>query len=77
MKRTSLVETMIRLSRRALCAFAFLLGTVGIAAAGDLPAPKGPVVLEVGGAISNTNAAGKARFDIEGLEALGVVEMRT
>lgn len=68
---------MIGFSRLAFCAFAFLVAIIGAAAAGELPAPTGKVVLKVGGAISNTNAPGEALFDIEGLEALGIVGMRT
>ena len=40
------------------------------AAAAPLPAPTGTVILEVTGAIANTNADGKARFDRAALEAL-------
>jgi len=40
--------------------------------AADLPRPAGPVILTVTGAISITNAPGKAEFDQAMLEALGV-----
>jgi hypothetical protein len=40
------------------------------AMAGDLPSPKGPVVLTVSGRIANTNAGKSAEFDMAMLEAL-------
>jgi hypothetical protein len=45
--------------------------------AGDLPKPAGPVILTVGGAISHTNAPGRAEFDRAMLEDLGLVRLRT
>jgi hypothetical protein len=42
----------------------------GMAAAGDLPGPAGPVVLTVTGRIANTNADKTAEFDMAMLEAL-------
>lgn len=38
--------------------------------AGELPAPKGEVILVVTGAIANTNGPGAARFDLALLESL-------
>ena len=40
------------------------------ALAADLPAPTGPVILTVSGAISNTNAGDTAEMDLEMLRAL-------
>lgn len=45
--------------------------------AADLAAPKGPVVLELGGTIARRNAIGLARFDRAMLEAVGMVEIVT
>jgi hypothetical protein len=42
----------------------------GIAGAGSLPAPTGPVVLTVTGRIANTNADKTAEFDMAMLEGL-------
>ena len=47
------------------------------AAAAPLPAPTGTVILEVTGAIANTNADGKARFDRAALEAMATSELST
>ena len=41
-----------------------------LATAGELPSPKGPVVLTVSGRIANTNAGKTAEFDLAMLEAL-------
>ncbi|WP_441997534.1 oxidoreductase [Microvirga sp. 2TAF3] len=46
-------------------------------AAEPLPAPKGPVLLTISGAIEATNAPGLARFDREMLEALGKASIKT
>lgn len=45
--------------------------------AGELPAPNGPVILTVDGAIANHNGDGIARFDMEMLTALGVHKIVT
>ncbi len=47
------------------------------AAAGTLPAPQGRVILEVSGAIANSNAPGKARFDRTTLEAMATTKLST
>jgi len=47
------------------------------AGAGELPRPKGEVILTVTGRIANTNAPGKAEFDRAMLEKIGVSEIRT
>ena len=47
------------------------------AAAGALPRPQGPTVLEVQGAIGKTNAEGAALFDMEMLQALPVARLET
>lgn len=56
---------------------AALAGTGAAAGAADLPAPVGPVVLEVRGKIGRTNAPGAARFDLDMLRGLGVVTVTT
>lgn len=45
--------------------------------AGQLPKPGGKVLLTLSGNIENTNEDGKAVFDIEGLEKLGMVSFQT
>ncbi|HET7717251.1 MAG TPA: molybdopterin-dependent oxidoreductase [Bauldia sp.] len=47
------------------------------ALADPLAKPTGPVVLTVTGAISKTNAPGKAEFDQAMLDALGTIEVKT
>ncbi len=47
------------------------------AAGGTLPAPQGRVILEVSGAIVNSNASGKARFDLTALEAMATTTLST
>lgn len=47
------------------------------AVADDLPAPTGPVVLTVSGAIANTNGDGAARLDRDMLRQLDWREIRT
>ncbi|MGB8858273.1 MAG: molybdopterin-dependent oxidoreductase [Ilumatobacteraceae bacterium] len=41
-----------------------------------LPAPTGPVVLTLSGRIERTNGGNEARFDLDTLERLGLVEYR-
>jgi hypothetical protein len=48
----------------------FAMMLPGLAAAGSLPSPTGPVVLTVTGRIANTNAGKTAEFDMAMLEAL-------
>ena len=48
-----------------------------VLAADSLPVPTGDVILEVTGAIENTNGDGKASFDYEMLEALGMQDLQT
>jgi hypothetical protein len=47
-----------------------VLGWIASASAGELPKPEGPVILEIRGAIANTNGPGVARFDLAMLQAL-------
>ena len=47
----------------------------GASLAAELAAPTGKVLLTVSGRITNTNSGGKAVFDREMLEALGVSEL--
>ncbi len=59
-------------------ALAFVLTLFGLpAVAGGLPAPAGTVILEISGAIANTNADGKARFDRAALEAMATATLTT
>jgi len=44
---------------------------------GPLPKPSGTVILTVTGAIANTNAPGRAEFDLAMLEALGMATFTT
>ncbi|MBH0239849.1 hypothetical protein [Methylobrevis albus] len=60
------MKTAIRLA----AGLAFALTLVAPQAALALDAPKGPVVLTITGAISETNAPDAAEFDLEMLEAL-------
>ena len=48
-----------------------------MAAAEDLRAPVGPVILEITGQIANTNGDGIARFDLSMLQALPQVHRTT
>lgn len=60
---------------------ALVLAVVGVPltsmAANDLAAPHDRVVLTVTGAIGNTNAPGRAEFDLNMLERLGLSRLRT
>lgn len=55
---------------RLFLAFALSLSGAVAALADDLPAPQGPVVLTVSGAISHSNGNGVAQFDQAMLDAL-------
>lgn len=59
----------------ALVAFTWLTLVPVFATAADLATPSGKVILTVSGNIANTNADGKALFDRQMLEALGVSEL--
>lgn len=65
------------------CRFLLLLGLVlaaahaSLAVADPLPAPSGPVILTVDGAIANTNKNDKATFDRALLESLGMTALAT
>lgn len=66
------------------CFFATILILIGALVAGrpaaadePLAKPTGPVILTVTGAIGRTNAPGKAEFDQQMLEALGVSTLAT
>jgi hypothetical protein len=60
-----------------LLTFGLVMIWAGWARAERLPAPAGPVILTVTGAIEVTNAPGEARFDEAMLEALGRATIRT
>lgn len=63
---------------RHLCILlTMLVGFCTGAYAAPLPAPTGPVILTVTGAIQNGNAEGRADFDRAMLESLGVAELAT
>ena len=66
----------LKLTSIALWAVTILLA-ISPARASELPAPTGPVVLTVDGAISTHNGDGVARFDLEMLKALGVHKLVT
>lgn len=61
----------------AAVALGVLMLNAPAAQAGELSDPTGSVILVVGGAITNTNAAGRAEFDRTMLEALGVETLTT
>ena len=74
------VRPPVGLSFKALATISLLLaGLLGQAgqAAEPLAKPSGPVILTVTGAISATNAPGRAEFDQKMLEALGVERLTT
>ena len=58
------------MNRRTLIALAAGLAFAGPAFADSLPAPKGETILEITGKIANTNADGKALYDMDMLNAL-------
>ena len=65
-------------SWRGLALAALLLGLIAPGAgAAELAKPTGPVILTVTGAISVTNAPGKAEFDLKMLEAMGIDRLAT
>lgn len=47
------------------------------ASAADMEKPKGEIVLTISGAITNTNAEGKAEFDLDMLKALPTTKFTT
>lgn len=60
----------------AVCTATFVAGAAPVMAM-DLDAPKGPVLLEVTGAILATNGDGSASFDIDMLKALDATTYET
>lgn len=67
---------MVRFARSlVLCVAA--LAFAPLASAGELPVPKGEIVLSIGGKIDNHNGDGQARFDMASLEALDATEIVT
>ena len=64
---------------RSLWAFALVVWLMpgGAFAAGELPEPRGRVILTVSGNVSVTNSAGGAAFDRAMLEAMPQVTIRT
>jgi len=84
MEQEMSVTTRIRapFTRHWVLALLLAVGVAGsfetsVGAATDLTKPTGPVILTVTGAISMTNAPGKAEFDLEMLEALGLEHLTT
>ncbi|MCC7275567.1 MAG: molybdopterin-dependent oxidoreductase [Alphaproteobacteria bacterium] len=57
--------------------FLLVLGLPAAAGSQTLPAPKGDVILELSGNISNTTDGKVAKFDLADLEALGKTVVRT
>ncbi len=72
-----MVRALLRVLRMVAAVLPGLWLVGGIAAAADLPTPKGKPILEITGAIGRTNAPGKAVFDLELLESLGLRELVT
>jgi hypothetical protein len=72
-------KTLIRRGLLLLGALAPGALVAALAARGGekLAAPHGPAILSVTGAIANTNAAGRADFDIPNLEHLGLSRLTT
>lgn len=68
---------MSALARGALVVSALLFSFSPTWAQEALPAPTGPVILTVTGAVTVSNSDGAAAFDREMLEGLGVVEIKT
>jgi hypothetical protein len=54
-----------------------MLVAPALRAAESLASPTGPIILDVTGAIERTNAPGRAQFDRQMLEALGVDHLTT
>lgn len=75
-KRASFGRVCRRLAATAIVLFAGL-GLATGSGAGELPQPEGPVILTVSGSISQTNAPGAARFDVQMLQDLGVTGFET
>jgi len=70
----------MRKAARQIIAAALFIGLAGPQAsvqAADLASPKGPPILQVSGAIEQTNAEGAAVFDRRMLEGLGTITIRT
>jgi len=63
--------------RRYILALLALVVWTQAALADSLPSPKGAVILELRDNISNTNAAGVARFDLAMLRGLGEQKIAT
>lgn len=63
--------------RNTLIGLFFLAIAAPATKAQDLPKPKGEVILSVTGKISRTNAEGRADFDREMLNNLGLTEIKT
>ena len=68
----------MRVLMTVVAGLALVVGVVMPAEAlNSLPKPKGRVLLSISGAIERTNADGRAEFDREMLEEIGVVELET
>lgn len=69
-------------SRRDLCTFAVISGVALFASslpsvAGKVSEPSGDVILSIEGNVQNTNAAGRADFDLAQIEAMPKVTFTT
>lgn len=71
------MRSILRSAVRALFGLALIVSFAIPARAGSLPAPQGHVVLVVSGAIANTNADGKARFDMAALDVMATSKLDT
>ena len=63
--------------RSLIGAVVAVLLSAGIAVAGDIGKPTGPILLTVGGHVANTNGDGIAQFDAALLKGLGLRTITT
>ena len=73
----SVRSPVVTVSRAFCLIIAFAAVPAAVAIAEPLARPTGPVVLTITGAITETNAPGKAEFDQAMLDALGADEVKT
>lgn len=55
----------------------FVFSMAAVARTGELPPPRGPVILTVAGTIERTNVGGLAEFDLDMLLAMPQTQVRT
>ncbi len=66
-----------RFARLLACAGVLLVATSETVPAQPLPEPSGRVILEISGKITRANPSGRVRFDLKGLESLGITKLTT